>query len=93
MANLQSREISCLDGAESLAYVRYMCDLSPQEQGSLAGLLADLQAAQARLAATYPEVFTRAWADHEAMLAGLDDLEAAAGRMREWVTAKHHAMS
>jgi hypothetical protein len=70
-----------------------MCDLSPQEQGSLAGLLADLQAAQARLAATYPEVFTRAWADHEAMLAGLDDLEAAAARMRDWVTAKHHAMS
>jgi hypothetical protein len=78
---------------ESLAYVLCMCDLSPQEQGSLAGLLADLQAAQARLAATYPEVFTRAWADHEAMLAGLDDLEAAAGRMRDWVTAKHHAMS
>jgi hypothetical protein len=51
------------------------------------------EAAQARLAATYPEVFTRAWADHEAMLAGLDDLEAAAGRMRAWVTAKHHAMS
>ena len=46
-----------------------MCDLSRAEQGSLTGLLADLQAAEARLSATYPEIFTRAWADHEAMLA------------------------
>jgi hypothetical protein len=68
-----------------------MCDLSTSEQGSLASLIGDLQAAQARLGATFPEVFTRAWADHEAMLAGLDDLDAAAGRVREWVTAKHHA--
>jgi hypothetical protein len=68
-----------------------MCDLTPQEQGSLAGLLADLQAAQAHLAATYPEVFNRAWADHEAMLAGLDELATAADRVRDWVTAKHHA--
>jgi hypothetical protein len=68
-----------------------MCDLTTQEQGSLAGLIADLEAAQARLAATYPEVFSRAWADHEAMLAGLDDLSAAAGKVRDWVTAKHHA--
>jgi hypothetical protein len=68
-----------------------MCDLSPAEQGSLASLLADLQAAEARLAATYPEVFTWAWADHEAMLSGLDDLEDAATRVRDWVTAKHHA--
>jgi hypothetical protein len=68
-----------------------MCDLSPQEQGSLAGLLAGLQTAQARLAATYPEVFTRAWADHEAMLAGLDELQDAAAKVRDWVTAKHHA--
>lgn len=68
-----------------------MCDLSAQEQGSLAGLLGDLQAAQARLAATYPAVFTRAWADHEAMLAGLADLQEAATRLSDWVTAKHHA--
>jgi len=68
-----------------------MCDLSRDEQGALASLLGDLQAAQARLTATYPEVFTRAWADHEAMLAGLDELTSAAERVREWVTAKHHA--
>ncbi|MGH3200641.1 MAG: hypothetical protein ACRDOA_20700 [Streptosporangiaceae bacterium] len=68
-----------------------MCDLSLQEQGSLASLLGDLQAAQARLSATYPDVFSRAWADHEAMLAGLDDLLAAAGRVRDWVGAKHHS--
>lgn len=68
-----------------------MCDLSREEQGALAGLLADLQAAEARMAATYPEVFSRAWADHEAMLAGLDDLTGAADRVREWVAAKHHA--
>jgi hypothetical protein len=68
-----------------------MCDLSRDEQGALAGLLGDLQSAQARLAATYPEVFTRAWADHEAMLTGLDELSDAAGRVREWVAAKHHS--
>jgi len=55
-----------------------MCDLSRAEQGSLTSLLGDLQAAEARLSATYPEIFTRAWADHEAMLAALDDLTAAA---------------
>jgi hypothetical protein len=49
-----------------------MCDLSRAEQGSLTSLLGDLQAAEARLSATYPEIFTRAWADHEAMLAALD---------------------
>ena len=69
-----------------------MCDLSRNEQGALAALLGDLQAAEARLAATYPDVFTRAWADHEAMLAGLDDLAGAAGRVREWVAAKHHSV-
>jgi hypothetical protein len=68
-----------------------MCDLSRDEQGSLAALLGNLQSAQARLAATYPEVFTRAWADHEAMLAGLDDLTSAADQVRAWVAAKHHA--
>jgi hypothetical protein len=68
-----------------------MCDLSTSEQGSLASLIGDLQTAQARLASTFPEVFTRAWADHEAMLAGLDDLDQAAARVRDWVTAKHHA--
>jgi hypothetical protein len=68
-----------------------MCDLSREEQGALAGLLGRLQAAQARLAATYPDVFTRAWADHETMLASLDELTGAAGRVREWVTAKHHS--
>jgi hypothetical protein len=68
-----------------------MCDLSRAEQGSLTTLLGDLQAAEARLAATYPDIFTRAWADHEAMLAALDDLTTAAGRVRDWVTAKHHA--
>ena len=68
-----------------------MCDLSRDEQGALAGLLGDLQAAEARMAATYPDVFSRAWADHEAMLASLDDLTSAAARVREWVTAKHHA--
>lgn len=68
-----------------------MCDLSRDEQGALAGLLGDLQSAQARLAATYPEVFTSAWADHEAMLTGLDELSDAAGRVREWVAAKHHS--
>jgi len=41
-----------------------MCDLSRAEQGSLTSLLGDLQAAEARLSATYPEIFTRAWADH-----------------------------
>ena len=68
-----------------------MCDLSRDEQGALAALLGDLQEAQARLSATYPEVFSRAWADHEAMLTGLDDLTTAADRVRTWVTAKHHA--
>jgi hypothetical protein len=68
-----------------------MSDLSRDEQGVLAALLGDLQAAEARMAATYPEVFSRAWADHETMLASLDDLTSAAGRVREWVMAKHHA--
>jgi hypothetical protein len=67
-----------------------MCDLSREEQGTLAALLGQLQAAEARLAATYPEVFTRAWADHEAMLASLDELTGAADQVRAWVTAKHH---
>jgi len=67
-----------------------MCDLSREEQGSLTGMLGDLQAAEARLSATYPEIFSRAWADHEAMLTALDDLVAAAERVRAWVTAKHH---
>ncbi len=67
-----------------------MCDLSRAEQGSLTTLLGDLQAAQARLSATYPDIFSRAWADHEAMLAALDELTAAAGRVRTWVAAKHH---
>ena len=67
-----------------------MCDLSREEQGTLASLLGQLQAAEARLAATYPEVFTRAWADHEAMLASLDELTGAADQVRAWVTAKHH---
>jgi hypothetical protein len=40
-----------------------------------------------------PEIFTRAWADHEAMLAALDDLTTAADRVRAWVTAKHTAMA
>jgi hypothetical protein len=68
-----------------------MCDLSRAEQGSLTTLLGDLQAAEARLSAAYPDIFTRAWADHEAMLAALDDLTAAADRVRDWLTAKHHA--
>ena len=59
--------------------------------GSLTSLLGELQAAEARLPATYPEIFTRAWADHETMLTALDDLTAAADRVRAWVTAKHHA--
>ena len=54
-------------------------------------MLGDLQAAQARLSATYPEIFSRAWADHEAMLAALDDLVGAADRVRAGVTAKHHS--
>lgn len=54
-------------------------------------LLGDLQAAEARLSATYPDIFTRAWADHEAMLAALDDLTAAADRVRTWIAVKHHA--
>jgi hypothetical protein len=68
-----------------------MCELSGDEQGALAALLGDLQAAEARMTATYPEVFSRAWADHETMLASLDELTSAADRVREWVTAKHHA--
>jgi hypothetical protein len=68
-----------------------MCDLSRAEQGSLTSLLGDLQLAQARLSATYPEIFSRAWADHEAMLVALDDLVGAADRVRAWVTAKHHS--
>lgn len=68
-----------------------MCDLSHDEQGSFASLIGDLQAAEAGLSATYPEIFSRAWADHEAMLTALDDLTAAAERVRAWVTAKHHA--
>jgi hypothetical protein len=72
-------------------YARFMCDLSRDEQGALIGLLGELQAAEARLAATYPEVLTRAWADHEAMLSSLDELTSAADRVREWVAAKHHA--
>jgi hypothetical protein len=83
--------ICSLDGTHTGKYARYMCDLSRDEQGALAALLGDLQAAEARMSATYPEVFSRAWADHEAMLAGLDDLASAAGRVREWVMAKHHA--
>jgi hypothetical protein len=70
-----------------------MCDLSHDEQGTLAALLGNLQGAEAKLAATYPEVFTRAWADHEAMLAGLDELTDAAAKVRDWVAAKHHATS
>ena len=54
-------------------------------------MLGDLQAAQSRLSATYPDIFSRAWAAHEAMLAALDDLTTAADRVRAWVTAKHHA--
>jgi hypothetical protein len=68
-----------------------MCDLTRAEQGSLTSLLGDLQAAEARLSATYPEIFSRAWADHETMLSALDDLTTAAGRVRAWVAAKHHA--
>jgi hypothetical protein len=30
-------------------------------------------------------------ADHEAMLVGLDELQAAATRVRDWLSAKHHA--
>lgn len=59
-----------------------MCDLSRGQQGSLTGLMADLQAAEAHLAATCPEIFSRAWAGHEAMLAGLDDLVGALVTMR-----------
>jgi len=70
-----------------------MCDLSRDEQGQLAALLGELQVAQATLAKTYPEVFTRAWADHEAMLAGLDDLTRKAEQVRTWVEAKHHSMA
>jgi hypothetical protein len=87
---IRVRQLS-LDGTLTAGYVRFMCDLSQDEQGALIGLLGNLQAAEARLAATYPEVFTRAWADHEAMLASLDELTSAAGRVREWVAAKHHA--
>jgi hypothetical protein len=68
-----------------------MCDLSSREQGVLAALFGDLQTAQARLSATYPDVLARAWADHDAMLASLEDLTRAAERMREFVTAKHHS--
>jgi hypothetical protein len=68
-----------------------MCDLTRAEQGSLTSLLGDLQAAEARLSATYPEIFSRARADHETMLSALADLTAAAGRVRAWVHAKHHA--
>ena len=72
-------------------YDRSMCDLSRDEQGALAALIGDLQAAQARLSATYPDIFARAWADHEAMLSGLDELTGAADRVRDWVAAKHHS--
>ncbi len=58
----------------------------------MVALLGDLQLAEANLAATFPEVFTRAWADHEAMLAGLDQLTAATESVRQWVEAKHHSM-
>ena len=43
--------------------------------------------------ATYPDIFSRAWADHETMLSALDDLTAAATCVRAWVEAKHHATS
>lgn len=76
---------------DSQRYVRSEPAAAAAEQGSLTSLLGDLQAAEARLSATYPEIFTRAWADHETMLAALDDLTAAADRVRAWVTAKHHA--
>ena len=66
-----------------------MCDLSRAEQGSLTSLLSDLQAARGSLSATYPEIFSRAWADLEAMLAALDDMADAADRVRAWITAKH----
>jgi hypothetical protein len=68
-----------------------MCDLSREEQGALAELLGNLQAAESKLAATFPDVFNRAWADHEAMLAGIEQLTTAAGQLQEWVTAKHHS--
>jgi len=68
-----------------------MCDLSRDEQGALADLLGNLQSAEAKLSATFPDVFTRAWADHEAMLAGLTDLSDAADKLQQWVMAKHHS--
>ena len=68
-----------------------MCDLSRDEQGALADLLGNLQSAEAKLSATFPDVFTRAWADHEAMLAGLADLTDAADQLQQWVMAKHHS--
>jgi hypothetical protein len=67
--------------------------IAREEQGSLTSLLGDLQAAEGRLSATYPEIFSWAWADHETLLAALDDLTSAADRVRAWVTARHHAMA
>ena len=83
--------LSCLDQAYTSIYALCMCDLSRDEQGALASLLGNLQAAEASVSTTFPEVFTRAWADHEAMLAGLEDLTVAAGQIKEWVAAKHHS--
>ena len=68
-----------------------MCDLSRDEQGALADLLGNLQTAEAKLAATFPDVFTRAFADHEAMLAGLTELTDATDQLQQWVMAKHHS--
>ena len=74
--------------AASSRLCRGLCDLSRAEQGSLTSLLGNLQAAEAGLSATYPEIFTRAWADHETMLAALDDLTAA-DRVRFWHRPAH----
>jgi hypothetical protein len=68
-----------------------MCDLSHDEQGALGDLLANLQTAQAKLATTFPDVFRRAWADHDAMLVGIEELTTAAGQLQQWVMAKHHS--
>lgn len=70
------------------AYICVMCDLNRDEQGDLATLLGDVQVAQVKLAESYPAVFSRAWIDHENVIASLDQLDVAAGKLRKWVDAK-----
>ena len=65
-----------------------MCDLDRDEQGSLSILIGEMQAAEAKLVADYPDIYTRAWINHVGMLESLDELDSVSAKLREWVIAK-----